>query len=110
MTAHRYNPQRLPRRIIGRRDSIFSPIRTAVCVRQPANAGCVVSIEYYSELLNHVSENWEVLARQKYTDILDFNYNRYIFAVPGLPSFLTRDFVTLNNTLSLSKSTRLLAA
>ena len=30
---------------------------------------CGVSdMEYYSELLNHISEKWEVLARRKYTD------------------------------------------
>ena len=33
-----------------------------VWVRQSANGDCVISIEYYLELLNHVSENWEVLA------------------------------------------------
>ena len=82
-------------------------------VRQPADTDCVISVEYYSELLNHVSKKWGVLAWQKYTDNLaffDLNYNRYIFAVPGIPNFLTRDFVTLNNTLSISHSPRPLAA
>ena len=41
---------------------------------------------------------------------MDFNYNRYIFAVPGLPNFLTSDLVTLNNNLSISHSPPLLAA
>ena len=76
------------------------------------DADCVVSIEYYSELLNHVTENWEIHARQKYTDNLAFcvNYNRYIFAVPGLPNFLTRDLLTLNNTPSISHIPRPLTA
>ena len=33
--------------------------------RKPAEASdtdCVISIEYNSELLNHVSEDWEVMA------------------------------------------------
>ena len=34
----------------------------------------------------------------------DVTYNRYIFAVPGLPNFLTRDLVTPNNTLSIVHS------
>ena len=35
----------------------------------PAASGRgLCDIEFYSELLNHVSENWEVLARPKYTD------------------------------------------
>ena len=37
---------------ICRRDSMF---RHFVWVRQPADADYVISIEYYSELLNHVS-------------------------------------------------------
>ena len=44
-----------------------------VWVRQSANGDCVISIEYYLELLNHVSKNWEVLTRRKYTD---YNSNR----------------------------------
>ena len=43
-----------------------------VWVRKPAEAGSIITIEFYSELLNRVSENWEVLARRKYTDNLDF--------------------------------------
>ena len=65
----------------------------------------MILIEYYSELLNHVSAILNVLARLKYTDNLAFfylNYSRHIFAVPGLPIFLTRDFETLNITLSIS--------
>ena len=42
-------------------------------VRQPADANCVISVEYYSELLNHASEISEVLARRKLTD---YNENR----------------------------------
>ena len=36
-------------------------------------------------------------------------HNRYMFAVPGLPIFLTRDLVTLNNILSISHRPRPLA-
>ena len=41
----------------------------------PAASGAdyTILIEFYSELLNHVSENWEVLARRKYTHDLDFS-------------------------------------
>ena len=39
-----------------------------VWIWQLADADCVISIEYYSELLNHVPKNWEVLARPKYID------------------------------------------
>ena len=35
---------------------------------------------------------------------------RYIFVVQGLPSFLTRDLATLNNTLSILHRPRPLAA
>ena len=35
--------------------------------------------------------------------------NRYIFAVLGLPNFLTSNLVTLNNTLQISHSLRPLA-
>ena len=39
-----------------------------------------------------------------------FAYNRYIFVVQGLPNFLTRELVALNNTLSISQRPRPLAA
>ena len=42
------------------------------------------------------------------TWLFRFN-NRYIFAVPGRPNFLTRDLVTLNYTLSTPYSPRPLA-
>ena len=38
-------------------------------VRQPADTDCVISAEYYSELLNHVSKNCEVLARRKFRSV-----------------------------------------
>ena len=44
-----------------------------------------ISIEYYSELLNHMSENWEVVARRKYTD---YNENRKVIGI----FFSRRDF------------------
>ena len=50
-------------------------------------------------------------SRRKYTNIFfDLSNNRYIFALPGLPNFLTRYLVTLNNILSISHSPRPLAA
>ena len=33
---------------------------------QPAEGDCVISVEYNSELLNHGSQNWEVLTGRKY--------------------------------------------
>ena len=49
--------------------------------------------------------------RRKYTNnfLFDLNYNRYIFAVPGLPSFLKSDLVALNNTQLISHCPRPLA-
>ena len=82
-------------------------------VRQPAVAECLISIEYYSELLNPASKNWEVPARGKYTDnfvFFYFHYNRYLFVVQGHPNVLTSDLVALNNTLSISHSPHPLAA
>ena len=63
----------------------------------------MISIEYYTELLNHVSETQKVLARPKYTaKIYDQKTKkpsyRYIFLVHGLPNFWTRDLATLENT------------
>ena len=80
--------------------------RHFVWIRQPADGDSVISIEYYSELLNHFSENWEVLALRKYTD---YSSNRkksywYIFVASGLLNFLIRGLVTLNNILSISHS------
>ena len=37
-----------------------------------ADEDYTISIKYYSELVNHVSGNWEVLARRKYTDNFGF--------------------------------------
>ena len=58
---------------------------------------------YYSELLNHVSWNWEVVARRKYTDNLAFS----ILIIIGVfspchdvPMFDT--WFTVNNTLAIS--------
>ena len=42
-----------------------------VLVRQLDDADCVISIEYYSELLNHVRKNREVLAQR----------NQYIISI-----------------------------
>ena len=56
----------------------------------PADTECMILIVYHSKLLNHVSKNWEVLTRRKYTDNFDFLIS------------MTRDWVTLNNTLSIS--------
>ena len=48
-------------------------LRHFVWVPQPADTDCMISIEFYLELLNHVSEIWEVLSRGKYTDKLAFS-------------------------------------
>jgi len=67
-------------------NSMFSAFRMG-----PAASGrelCDIDRVYYSELLNHVSENWEVLSRRKNIDHLAFpDYDRYIFAVLGLSIF-----------------------
>ena len=57
-----------------------------------------ISIQYYEELVNHVSRNREVLARRKYTDNNTVNPK------------VTRDLLTLNNAQSISQSPRPLAA
>jgi len=41
------------------RDTLFSEFH----VGPQEGADCLILIEYNSELLNHVSENWEVFAR-----------------------------------------------
>ena len=71
--------------------SLFSKVFWAVTrgPPQPLNTDYVISIEYYSELLNLVLKNWKVLVRQKYKDNLDrsivyFNRERTF-------EFLTRD-------------------
>ena len=43
-------------------------------------ANCVISIEYYSYLLNHVSKNLEVLARRNY----NFNLGFPVFIIIGI--------------------------
>ena len=55
--------------------------RNFICVRQPADKDCVISIEYNSELLNHMSKNWEVVARRKY---IEMTCNRSNSALPRL--------------------------
>ena len=60
-----------------------------------------------------MSKNWEVLARENYTNNLGFfdvDYNRYIFVVKGLPNSLTRDLATLKPTLLTSHRPRPLTA
>ena len=81
---------------MARRDSMF------FVFRMDPDADCVIPIEHYSELLNLVAEHWETL----HDENIRFNYTRYIFAVSGLPKSLTCDFVTSNNTSSLSHSSR----
>ena len=80
--------------------------------RQPVDTDCVISIEYFAKLLNHVSKNWEVLAGQQYTDYKKSENSSYwyILLMHGLPNLLTRDLATLKNTLSISHSPQPLAA
>ena len=54
-------------RTISRRKPMISAFRV-----RPAGGDFVISMDYYSELLNHVPENLEVLAREKYTNNLAF--------------------------------------
>ena len=78
--------------------------RLFVLVRQLADAECMILIEYYSELLSHVSKNWEVrtpdttkIVKRKgqvigiFSSCMDYPIFRYVIYV-----------VTLNNTLSIS--------
>ena len=46
--------------------------RHFVWLRQPADADCVISIEYFWKLLNHVSKNGKSLREKKYTNNLSF--------------------------------------
>jgi len=63
--------------------------RHFVWVRQLADTDCVISIQYdtlqFISYFNHMSENWEVLARRKYTDNLAYSFWIKI----GLPIFDT---------------------
>ena len=43
-------------------------VSTDLLVRQPVDADIVILINYYSELLYHMSKNWEVWHDEKYTD------------------------------------------
>ena len=49
---------------------MFSVFRRSPAASGPsaADADCLISREYYSELLNHMSKNWEALAGRNYTD------------------------------------------
>ena len=58
-TQKRFWTREIPRRI-----SIILAFRMS---RQPADADSVISIEYFSELLNDVSKNWELLALENFT-------------------------------------------
>ena len=78
--------------------------RHFVRVQLPADVDCTTLIEYYSVLLNHLSKKIGYPCTTK-----NQSY-RYIFLAQGLPNFLTRDRVTLNNTLSKSNTPQPLAA
>ena len=56
-----------------------------------APADCAISIEYFSELQNHVPGNWEVLVRENHSNNLSFSISFII----GIFS-LCRDFPILN--------------
>jgi len=60
-----------------------------VWVRQPEDVDYVISIEYYSELLNHVSKNWEVLVRKKLTDKFGISILLAYFSDKNIPFFKT---------------------
>ena len=66
------------------------------------------TIEYYSQLLNHVSKIGKFLHEQNIQS-KDPSY-LYIFVAQGLSNFLTRDLVTLNNTLLISSAGARLSA
>ena len=59
--AHWFNSERLSQSVshMIRRDSMFSAFRMVhtVWIRGAADVDCVISIKFYSELLNHVSKN-----------------------------------------------------
>ena len=69
----------------------------------PADADCVMSIEYNSALLNHVSKTG--MSCDENIPIISFffqiNYNRSYFVLPAHPNFLTRDLVTLNYNIDV---------
>ena len=68
-----------------------------------------ISVEYYSELLNQVSKNWEVYDGENIPIIRPFwSITGMFLPFQDFP-FLTRDSVTLN-TISISHSPRPLAA
>ena len=69
--------------------------RNSVFGRKSAGVDCVLSMKYYWELLNHLSEIWEVLGWRKYTN---FNSNR--------KSQVVILVVTLNRTPSILHSPR----
>ena len=72
---------------------------------------CEIDIVLF-RVIKSLVKNWEFLTRRKYTH---YNSNKkanlsVIFVVQGIPNFLTRYLVTLNNTLSISPSLRPLDA
>ena len=82
-----------------------------------AASGRGLSIEYFSDLVNQVSKNWDVLPQRKYTCMhTDYSTNKkpkllvYFRRVRASQFFLTRDLLTLKNTLSKSHSPRSLTA
>ena len=66
---------------------------------------------YNSELLNHVSKNWDVLAGRNKTDYNLFEKKKKlsVYFRRRTSQFLTRDLIMLNYTLSTSHSPRQLA-
>ena len=78
-----------------------------VWVRQAADGDCAISIEDYSDLVNSVPKMGPGTTKlYRYFWFFGLYYNQFISVVPGLPNFLTRDLLTLNNSLSIPHSPR----
>ena len=86
--------------------------RHFVWVRQPKDADCVISIEYYSDLLNHASKNVKSWSGENIPIIIKIEKPKLsvYFHRARTPHFLTRDLLTLNHTLSMLHGPRPLTA
>ena len=56
-------------------------------------ADCALSIEYFPEFLNHVYQNWEVLARENYINNLSNSILIIICICFSWKDFLTFGYV-----------------
>ena len=75
-----------------------------MAVRLPAEADCVISMEYNSELLNYVSKNGKSWHGENLPILIQIERAKLpvYFVVQGLPNFLTRDLVALNKTVDIT--------